>query len=61
MDRSKRSYYDKIIPPRYSDDGCINPDYIEWDKWQDERDTILEQEWEARRDDEISYFTKDEE
>lgn len=56
---SRRFYWDKVIPPRYSDDGCINPDYEEWEQWQDERDTIFEREWEAKRDDEISYFKEE--
>ena len=38
------------IPERYSDDGCINPDYVAWKEWQDYAPTYYEEQWEAERD-----------
>lgn len=41
------------IPERYSDDGCINPEYIAWREWEDYAPTYYEEQWEAERDLEI--------
>lgn len=38
------------IPPMYSDDGQINPDYVAWQEWQDYAPTYYEEQFEAERD-----------
>ena len=44
------SRWGNTIPARYSDDGCINPDYVAWQEWQDYEPTYYEEQWEAERD-----------
>lgn len=42
------------VPEKYGDDGCITDDWAAYEEY--DYDTDMEQQWEARRDDEISGY-----
>lgn len=46
--------FGSFIPVKYGDDGEITREYIEWQEWEENKDTYYEEQWEAKRDAEIS-------
>lgn len=42
--------FGSFIPVKYGDDGEITREYIEWQEWEENKDTYYEEQWEAKRD-----------